>query len=73
MYEIFILMSDLDGTTRSISEPMGIAVTTIEEAERFVLEAKERNWNSCTYNKIKVFTNKDDALNWRFPNIKKHD
>jgi hypothetical protein len=36
---VFVLLADTDGTLRSDAEPIGIAVTSEEEAKRYVREA----------------------------------
>jgi len=36
--EMFILLADCDGTSRSQDDPFGVAVTTEAEAKRFVEE-----------------------------------
>jgi hypothetical protein len=63
--EIFVLLADGDGTTRSIPEPFGVAVETKEEAERFVAESY------CGYSrsfaKVRLFDNWEAALKWKYP------
>ena len=51
--EIFVLLSDGDGTMRSIDEPWGAAVTTEAEAKRYVEEAGIGYTHS--YDKVKIF------------------
>lgn len=63
--EIFILMADSDGTMRSSDSPIGVAVTTQEEAQRFVREGKVGYTHS--YMKVIVFADKDAALRYRYP------
>ena len=60
--EIYILLADGDGTTRSIDTPFGVAVTSEEDAKRF---CKESNIGySRSYTKITVFDSLNDGLNW---------
>lgn len=65
MKEIFVLLADGDGTMRSQDTPIGVAVTTEEEAERFVKDGGVGY--SHSYVKVQVFDNKDDALNHLYP------
>ena len=60
MKTIYLLLSDGDGTTFSVDRPFGVAVTTEEEAKRFVKEGKFGYTRS--YEKITIFDNKDDAI-----------
>ena len=69
--EIFVLLTDGDGTIRSIEEPFGVAVTTEKEAKRFVEEGYVGY--SQSYCKVKIFTNKDDVINWRYPPRRVHN
>ena len=62
MEEIFILLADSAGTTHSIDEPIGLAVTTEEEAQLFVLS----NWGySQSYRKVRVFKTLKEALEYK--------
>lgn len=63
--EVFVLLTDSDGTLRSHDEPFGVAVTTEEEAKRFVKDGGVGYTHS--YAKLVVFDNKDDALRYRYP------
>ena len=63
--EIFILMADSDGTLRSSDSPIGVAVKTLEEAERFVREGKVGY--SHSYVKVRIFDDKDEALRHLYP------
>lgn len=66
---VYILLADPDGTMRSIDMPLGLAVTSKEEAERFV---KEGGFGySHSYDEITIFDNKDDALRHVYPDYKK--
>ena len=65
MIEIFVLLSDSDGTMRSSDEPIGIAVTTKEEAERYVAEAGVGYTHS--YKRVTLFDNKDEGLKFLYP------
>jgi len=58
--EVFILKADGDGTTFSRDQPIGVAVTTEEEAKRYVSEGGVGYTHS--YEKVIVFANKDDGL-----------
>jgi len=64
MKEIFVLLSDGDGTMRSQDEPFGIAVTTENEAKRYVAEKGVGYTHS--YCKVTIFKDKEDALNFVF-------
>lgn len=61
---LYLLLADGDGTTRSKDMPFGVVVTTKEEAERYVKEGGVGY--SHAYEELKVFDNKDNALNWKF-------
>lgn len=64
MKSVYILMSDGDGTMRSRDTPFGIAVSSKEEAERFVEEGGHGYTHS--YEKIEIFDNKDDGIDhWK--------
>lgn len=65
--EVFVLLTDSDGTLRSHDEPFGVAVTTEEEAKRFVKDGGVGYTHS--YAKLVVFADKDAALRHRFPSI----
>lgn len=60
MKTLYLLLADGDATTFSNDTPFGAAVTTEEEAKRFVKEGKFGYTHS--YQKITVFENKDDAI-----------
>lgn len=65
MKEVYVLLADGDGTTmRSIDTPFGVAVTTEVEAGRFVKEGHVGYTHS--YAKIRIFTDKDEAIKWAF-------
>ena len=64
MKEVYVLMADGDGTMRSTDEPFGIAVTTEEEAKRYVKEGGVGYTHS--YKKLAIFDNKDDGIKHRF-------
>jgi hypothetical protein len=63
--EIYVLLADGDGTTRSSDTPFGVAVTTEKEAKRYVDEKGVGYTHS--YCKVTVFDDKEDALNFAFP------
>ena len=64
MQEVYVLLADGDGTMRSNDTPFGVAVTTEDEAKRFVAEGKFGY--SHSYEKVKIFETKDEALDhWR--------
>ena len=65
MKEFFVLLADGDGTMCSSDEPFGVAVTTEDEAKRYVAEKGIGYTHS--YCKVTVFDNKEDALNFAFP------
>ena len=68
---VYVLLADGDRTMRSSPEPFGVAVTTVEEAKRFLKDSikTESDQHFYGYAKLKVFTNKDDALKWTYPKI----
>lgn len=66
---VHVLLADSDGTMRSRDEPFGVAVTSEEEAKRFVADGKVGYRHS--YTKVRVFDNKDAALDHAFPNRNK--
>jgi len=39
MHEIYILMADTDGTISSCDEPIGVSVSSLNEANKFVKES----------------------------------
>ena len=67
--EIYVLLMDNGGTTRSIPEPFGVAVETIGEAERFVSESHSQYERG--FSRVKVFSDWNAARAWRFPTVKK--
>ena len=66
--EVYVLLADRDGTMRSSDEPFGVAVTSEEEAIRYMSEGGIGY--SQSYTTITIFDNKDDAIKFKFPNIK---
>ena len=64
MREVYILMIDDNGTMTSQDLPIGVAVTTEEEAIKFVNEDKIGYTRS--YEKITIFESKDEAIKWKF-------
>jgi len=68
MREVFVLLSDGDGTLRSKDEPFGVAVSTEAEAKRFVEEGNCGYTQS--YQKLIVFDDKDEALKHAFNKYK---
>lgn len=67
--EIFVLLADSDGTTRSVDAPIGIAVTSEDEAKRFVRDGGVGYTHS--YVKVLVFGDKDEGLAHVYPWVKK--
>jgi hypothetical protein len=67
--EIYLLLADLDGTMRSGQDPFGVAVTSEEEAKRFVQGGNVGY--SHSYQKLQIFDNMDDAIAFRYPRYKK--
>ncbi len=65
MSEVFVLLADGDGTMRSQDEPFGVAVTTEEEAKRYVKDGCVGYTQS--YVKVTVFKDKDKAIRFAFP------
>lgn len=61
---IYVLLADGDGTLRSIDTPFGAAVTTKEEAERYVKEGGVGFTHS--YTAVRIFDNKDKAIKRAF-------
>ena len=62
--DVYVLMTDGDGTMRSIDEPFGVAVTSEAEAIKFVKNGGIGYTHS--YMKVRIFENKDDAIEWAF-------
>lgn len=67
--EVYVLMADSDGTMRSRDIPFGVAVTSKEEADRFVKEGGVGYTRS--YETVRIFTDKDAAIEFAFG--KPHD
>lgn len=61
MNEIYILLADGDGTMRSVDTPWGAAVTTEEEAKKYVKKGGVGYTHS--YVKVKVFDTSKEAIN----------
>ena len=57
--EVFVLLCDSSGTTFSSDEPFGVAVTTEDEAKRFVADGKFGY--SQSYSKLTIFESSDEA------------
>ena len=58
--EIFVLLADSDGTMHSKDEPWGVAVSSEEEAKRYV---KESNIGySRSYTRVGVFRTFEEAI-----------
>ena len=66
MKYVYVLLCNSDGTMRSIgyNEPFGVAVTSEEEAKRYVKEGGVGYDHS--YEKLAIFENKDEAIDWEF-------
>jgi len=62
MQKVFLLLADGDGTFHSSDQSLGLAVTTKEEAERFVHDETRKVGYSRSYQEIYIFDNKDTAL-----------
>lgn len=62
--EVYVLLSDGDGTMRSKDTPFGVAVKTEDEAKRFVSEGNCGYTQS--YEKLTVFDDKDEAIHFAF-------
>ncbi len=71
MTEIYLLLADGDGTMRSINTPFGVAVSSLEEAQRFVLEGGVGYTHS--FQKLTVFDNKDIAIEYVYPKHTRED
>jgi hypothetical protein len=61
---IYVLLADGDGSMHSRDKPFGVAVTSKEEAIRFVAEGKVGYTHS--YEELRVFDNKDDGIKWKY-------
>ena len=61
---VYVLLADGDGTMHSGDTPFGVAVTSKEEADRFVAEGGVGYTHS--YKTLKDFANKDDGINWKY-------
>jgi hypothetical protein len=64
--EVFVLLADRDGKTQSVDEPIGVAVTSQKEADRYVKDGSVGYTHS--YVKIAIFDDKDEALRHLYPN-----
>ena len=66
MKYVYVLLCNDSGTMRSIgyNSPFGVAVTSKEEAEKYVEEGGVGYDHS--YEKLAIFDTKDDAIEWRF-------
>ena len=67
--QIYLLTCDDKGNTHSTLQSIGAAVTTEEEARRYVEEAEIPNKGNVLgyyhgYKTIEVFDNKDDAIKY---------
>lgn len=62
---VYVLLADGDGTMRSIDEPWGVAVTTEEEARRYV--KRGGIGYSHSYTKVRVFERYGDARKAIYP------
>lgn len=62
MKEVYVLLADSDGTMRSNDEPIGVAVTSKEEAERYVREGTVGY--SRSYRKLTIFDNMDEGIKY---------
>jgi len=60
MKTVYLLLSDEDGTLRSVDRPFGVAVTTEKEAKKFVKEGN--HGYSQSYVKIEIFETNEE---WR--------
>lgn len=67
--EIYILKADVDGTMSSRDVPIGVAVTTEVEAKKYV--EKGGVGYSHSYEKVTVFDNKDEALEFSLKDDRK--
>lgn len=65
---VYVLLADGDGTMRSTDTPFGVAVDSEEEAKRFVADGGVGYTHS--YEKLRVFSNKDNAVLHAFPRNK---
>lgn len=68
VHTIYILLYNDEYTLHSNYEHFGVAVTTETEAIRFTKEGF--NGHPCSYDKIQVFANKDDAIKTIDPTYK---
>lgn len=67
MKEFFVLLADGDGTMRSVDKPWGAAVTTEDEAKKYV--EKGGIGYSHSYTRVKVFDTYEDAKKEIFHSI----
>jgi len=58
--EVFVLMADCDGTTFSRNQPIGLAVTSEEEAKTYVKNGGVGY--SQSYEKVRIFTTAKEAV-----------
>jgi hypothetical protein len=62
--EVFVLLTDGDGTMRSTDRPFGVAVTSEDEAKAFV--ARGGVGYSHSYTKVRIFDSSADAVEWAY-------
>jgi len=65
MNEVFVLLADGDDTWSSVATPFGVAVSTEEEAKRFVREG--RVGTKQGYETVTIFDNMEEAIAYRYP------
>lgn len=68
MKEVWVLLADGDGTTFSRDKPFGVAVSSPEEAKRYVEEGGVGYTHSLE--KVVIFDDKDDAIRHIYPSHK---
>ena len=68
MKDIYVLLADGDGTMRSSDTPFGVAVTSEEEAKKFIENGGVGYTHS--YKKLTVFDSTEDAIEFVYPGSK---
>ena len=68
--EVYVLLADGDGTMRSQDDPFGVAVSTEEEAIKYINEGGVGY--SHSYQKLTIFKDKNKAIKWAFKDAKKY-
>jgi len=64
--EVFVLLADGDGTTRSRPTPFGVAVRSEEEAKAFKFNEESNVGYSHDYEKVTLFDKTKEGVHWKY-------